>query len=242
MNYRTFPIIAVLMVLFACSPQSRLKKSKYGLEYEAAVDISFCDSIKVFKTLYINKIDAKITINQEEFDAKVSIYYVPDSIFFLSAVNSGFEAVRIGILKDSTVYINRIDKIVYIIENTLPGFSPPVLFEDLEWLIDKVKICEVENKNLVLGKEILIDRSVKDIDRVIYFRLEDLALNKFEFLHKKTGEYVVGERMGEGKFVIYSNYIVEDIKIEAIGGSIEYDRQLDIDLTVNMKKYELLHL
>ena len=67
-------------------------------------------------------------------------------------------------------------------------------------------------------------------------------VNKFEFFQKKTGEYVVGEMNDEKKIIIYSNYIVDDLTLQAEGGAVEYDRILNVNLSVNSRKYTIVYL
>jgi hypothetical protein len=202
----------------------------------------YCSNLQPYKTLYISDIDAQIQIDDDTYNARVSLYYLPDSLFLLTAVNSGFEIVRLGVTPDSTVYINRLDKLMYIIRNGSEGFAPPVLFRDLEHMINKQMICEDSGVESVDVHTLLVDRSEQDIAKKIYFNLPGLLVSKFEFFHKKTGEYVVGEMDAEQKIVIYSNYIVDNLTLQAEGGKPEYDKILDVNLSVNKRKYNIIYL
>lgn len=239
-NIAVFGLIAGL--IFSCSPQKRLRGAGEYAPGEAGSLAAFCDSSKSFKTLYISGIDAKIYINNEEYSSRVSVYYLPDSIFLLSAVNAGFEIVRVGISPDSTVYINRLEKLAFIIQNKGTGYAPPVLFGDLERLVNKRILCNSREAKRISDSTLLVDRSVQDITKKMYFSMPGLQTSKFEFFQKKSGEYVVGEMKDKKKIIIYSNYIVDDLKLEAEGGDIEYDRILNVNLSVNKRKYDIIHL
>ena len=234
--------VLITALIFSCSPQRRLS-SNQGIAPGSAGSLhAFCDSVKPIKSLYIKGIDAKILLDDKEYKAKVSIYYLPDSLFLVSAVNAGFEIVRMGVSHDSTVYINRLDKLVYVIRNNDAGAAPPVLFEDLERLLNRTLLCdsgEIEKRN---DNTLVVDRSTQDIAKKIFYGLPGPQVNKFEFFQKKTGEYVVGE-MNEGrKIIIYSNYIVDDLTLHAEGGEVEYGRILNVNLSVNNRKYTIVYL
>jgi hypothetical protein len=231
-------LVTLFLVIFSCTPQRRLQSERRGeiLDFN-----TYCDSLKSFKSLYINKIDAKISFDKEDYDARVSVYYVPDSIFFVSAVNSGFEIVRIAITNDSIVYINRLDKLVYIFKTSEFGAPPPLDFDDLELLVNKNKLCNAKVKRVGEKNELIIDLSKQDIGKEIRYSKVDFSLQKFEFFQKKTSEYVVGERSGENDFVIYSNYLMGDLIFQTTGGVIQYDKDLNIDLSVNRNKYDIVY-
>lgn len=235
-----FGLIAGL--IFSCSPQKRLRGVKGYSPAETGSLAAFCDSSKSFKSLYISGIDATITLNEETYSSRVSLYYLPDSVFMLSAVNAGFEIVRVGVAPDSTVYINRLDKLAFVIRNDGMGAAPPVLFEDLESLVNKKLLCGEQASARLNDSTLLVDRSVQDIGKKIYFRMPGIQVDKFEFFQKKTGEYVVGEMKDKQKIIIYSNYIVDDLTLQAEGGKVEYDREVNVNLSVNSRKYDIIHL
>ena len=232
----------IIALIFSCSPQRRLSGDR-GIAAGSAGSLqAFCDSVKPFKSLYIKGIDAKIFLDDEEYKTKVSVYYLPDSVFLVSAVNAGFEIVRMGVSHDSTVYINRLDKLVYVIRNNDIGAAPPVLFEDLEQLLNRALLCDSKEVERLGDSTLVVDRSIQDIAKRIFYKLPGPQVNKFEFFQKKTGEYVVGEMNDEKKIIIYSNYIVDDLTLQAEGGAVEYDRILNVNLSVNSRKYTIVYL
>lgn len=232
-------LLSFFMLFLSCAPQKRISVAQSEGNASLA---SLCDSLTEYKTLYISKIAAELEFEGEKYSARLSLYYIPDSVFFITAVNSGFEIVRLGISRDSIVYINRLDKLVYIYRNSLMGYPPPILFEDMENLINRQKICT--SGRLVKGEEnnLLLDNSSQNISKKIYYSGADLGLINFEFFQKKTGEYIVGEKKTGGNFVFYSNYLIDNITLDAEGGELEFDRELTVDLSVNLTKYEIIHL
>jgi len=232
-------VLGISFMVFSCSPQKRISVSLGG---EAASPTSLCDSFTIYKSLYINKINANMEFEGETYNARLSLYYIPDSVFFITAVNSGFEIVRLGISRDSFVYINRLDKLVYIYRDSEMGYPPPILFQDMENLINRQKICDSGKLSMIEENKLIVDNSSQDISKKIYYSSPDLGVVNFEFFQKKTGEYIVGEKKQEGSFVFYSNYLIDDVTLEASGGEIEFDRDVSVDLYVNPDKYEIIHL
>jgi hypothetical protein len=231
-------ILLFLIFITSCSAQRNIQS---GTKSERRGVETYCDSLKFYKSLYINKINAEITIGGDNFDARVSIYYVPDSIFFVSAVNSGFEIVRVGIMRDSTVYINRLDKMVFIYKNDELGAPPPIDFIDFELLINKGVFCSTNSREQTSIGPYIVDISSQDITKKVFFSDADFTVKKFEFFQKKTSEYIVGERIGPDEFVIYSNYIVDDLMLKTSGGMVEYNKEMNINLGVNRNKYETIY-
>jgi hypothetical protein len=229
-------------LVFSCTPLKRLGGGNNVSPAKQGTLSDFCASDNAFKTLYISGIDAKIIIDNQEYDSRVSLYYLPDSLFLLTAVNSGFEIVRLGVAPDSTVYINRLDKLAYIIRNTDTGYAPPVLFGDLERLVNRQLLCEEPVVESVNDSVLLVDHSEQDISKKIFYSLPGPQVWKFEFFQKKTGEYVVGELDAEQKIIIYSNYIMDNLTLQAEGGDVEYNKVLDVNLAVNRRKYTIVYL
>ena len=235
---RSILIILIFLFIISCGPQRRIHSD--GLKGKEDAE-TYCDSLKIYKSLYINKISANILLGEESYDARLSMFYVPDSLFFVSAVNSGFEIVRIAVTKDSIIYINRLEKVVFIYKVNKLAPPPPMNFEDLEILVNKSKLCNLDEKEFTSNTELKIDRSEQNIAKEIIFSKFGLSLQKFEFFQKKTAEYVVGERRGKKEFVIYSNYLIDDLIIKTSGGVLEYDKEMNIDLSVNRKKYDIVY-
>lgn len=235
---RLFIFVIFSSFSLSCATK-RLTTGNY--QAENALPGTLCDSVFNFKTLYISRIDANIEIGEENYDAKLMLYYIPDSILFLSVVSTGFEIVRVGVVPDSTIYINRIDKMVYIYRHSDTGFESPIRFYDIELLLNKSKQCSFSKKMVDRNLNILIDNSVQDIKKQLIISGVSLKLDKFEFFQKKTAEYIVGERTNDMEFTIYSNFFVDDVVLRTSGGVIEYDKKIDIDLSFNRNKYDTIY-
>lgn len=241
MNYRSIVLVGICIVVISCSPKRKLVTDTFenaGITNSMAL----CDSLTPLKSLYIKNIQAEISLDEEKYDARLSIYYVRDSIFFISAVNAGFEIVRIGITPDSTVYINRLDKMVFIYKDEDLGYSAPIDFEDIQYLVNKEKPCSERLELIYTNNELSIDRSVMDIRKKIVYSAANLSTMRFEFFHKKTNEYIVGEESVPGEFSLFANFIVENLTIKTSGGVLEMNKFVDVNMRFNVRKYEVLYL
>ncbi len=235
-------IIGVVLLLISCSTQRKMNRIEDDKPLIAHNWETVCDTMRTYKSIYFSKINARILLDEEEYNAKVSLYYLPDSVFLVSAVNSGFEIVRIGVFKDSMVFINRLEKKVYLFKKSDFGFQPPVTFKDIEYLVNKKLVCKEGNAIVVGDSAVIVNRSVRNVLREIEYSSSDLALRRFEFFHKKTGEYVVGDQTMVNSLKILSNFFVGYFVIEGEGGEIEYDRDIGIELSINRRKYDIIYL
>jgi len=211
---KTNVYVVLLFFLFSCSPQRKINKT--ADQHDGSSDIldkMVCDTILPYRSLYIDKIAAEIFIGDEAYESRISLYYCPDSVFMLSAVNAGFEMVRIGINSDSSVYINRFDKEVFILKSRNGEQPPPVWFGDLEYLLNKQLICRDKERWKYREKDLYIDRSVRNVVREIWYSNQTLKVKGFQFYQKKTGEYIVGKWKDGDKFVISGNVVGEDSRI-----------------------------
>ena len=242
MSRYTIIFLLILGLLFSCSPQRKLQREEGRLPEAQPGILANCDSLPDFHSLTISKINATLELDDELYDARITLHYIQDTILYFSAVNAGFEIVRVGIMPDSMVYINRIDKVCFILKEQELGYSAPLKFEDLQYLLSKKLVC---SSDLLPGENkenLTIDRSVKDIRKEIVYATTDLKPKSFQFFHKKSGEYIVGEQTGPASYEIFSNYILDDLTLKAEGGNIEYDRKIRVDLSINKKKYDILYL
>jgi hypothetical protein len=241
MKNSIYIVFLTFSFLASCSQSGRLGKGSVSAVFDSEDRNGYCDSLEPFSSAFISKVNAAVYLGDNQYNARVSVYYIPDSLFYMSAVNSGFEIIRIGVLPDSIVYINRLDKEVYVQNTNDLSNPPPILFRDLEYLFNRNLVCDLPGKKQIGDSVVFVNRSVKDIKREMFYRTVDLIPFKFEFFQKKTGEYVVGMFTADDLFVIYSNYIVKDLRIEAKGGVMEYNRVLSLDLNVNRKKYNIYY-
>ncbi|MFC2129232.1 DUF4292 domain-containing protein [Bacteroidota bacterium] len=232
-------ILLISLLLSACF--SARKGTTTEREESGSIGIdSLCESLEPFSSLYINKVKASISLEGEVYDAKVNLFYIPDSVIFLTAANTGFEIVRAALTPDSLVFINRIDKVVYIHKESELGYKAPAEFKDLEHLINKTLVCNSLEKSSKNNEEILFDFSAPNIDKKITRCSNSLKMSKFEFFHKKTGEYIVGEAKSNDTITVYSNYLFEDVEIVAVGGELNWNEEVKVDISFNKNKYLLI--
>jgi hypothetical protein len=202
-----------------------------------------CPSADTIESILISKSEALLDFEGERYEVTVTIYSDKDSMIYLSAVNSGFEILRAGVDRDSIRVIDRLNKIVY--RTPLKkrfGYQHPVSFDDLQNLISRYYMCDD------------LDRARNDSSEVISFEFDDpnikkriwmdgtgLKMNKFEFYHGKTGEYLMGERISNG-MKIYSNFMISGLEIVGRGGTVAYNRTMKVKMNVNPARYSFVEL
>ncbi len=235
-----FLLILLVFIVSSCSATRKItEKQDSG---SVTLD-KFCDSVQLqYKSLYINNIEANLFVEDEEYNAKISVYYQPDSIFFVSGINSGFEIVRIGMTKDSIVYINRLDKIMVILNTEDNDLEDLITFEDVAGLLDKKLLCTQRESLRKEKSTYVLDYSSGVIRRKLTFDAENLHMRSFEFFQKKTSEYIVGELNEIDSMTIYSNFLVDEMVLKTHGGDLTFNKKMNINLEVNRRKYEVIHL
>ncbi len=234
-----FYIVVLSLVVSSCFTTRKTVNIPMETPGESSLD-TLCLNPTHYESLFINKVKATVTLDGEAYDAKVSLYYIPDSVIFLTAANTGFEIIRAAITADSTVFINRIDKVVYIYRESDLGYKAPVEFKDLEFLMNQGMVCEEMNALTETKDGIQLDFSGDYINKKINYNPNNLKINKFEFFHTKTSEYIVGEITDSDTLSVFSNYIFDDVEIKATGGEIEFNREISVNISFNKNKYTIL--
>lgn len=200
--------------------------------------VQSCSSGDTIQSVLIKKAEAVLTYEDERYEVVLTLYSKRDSIIFLSAVNSGFEMLRACADRDSVVVIDRLNKIVY--SSPLKkrfGYQYPVNFNDLQNLIDNRYLCnDLDKATDDHMNTIVFDFDVSNIKKRIILDRTGLDMNIFEFYHQKTNEYLMGERR-EGAFKIYSNFMITEFEITATGGERTYNREINVKMDVNPRKY-----
>lgn len=240
---RSFYLMAALVLLSQCGAIKDLDQAaKPGLSGMEGIiyDCSKKDSIR---SVLISKAEAVLTYDDERYEVVLTLYSKRDSIIFLSAVNSGFEILRASVDSDSVKVIDRLNKIVY----TSPmkrrfGYQYPVDFNDLQNLIDNGYLCDELDKARDDHQNSIIFEFDEDYikKRIILNRI-NMDLNIFEFYHQKTNEYLMGERR-DGEFKIYSNFMINEFEVAASGGDRSYNRDIEVKMDVNPRKYTYTEL
>lgn len=202
-----------------------------------------CLGADSINSLLITKVEAILTFDKERYEVNITVYWEKDSIIYLSAVNSGFEILRASVKHDSIRVINRRDKIVYRAPLQRKfGYQYPVNFDDLQNLICSYNLC----KNIDLARDDQINSVVfefdeKQIKKRIALNRIGLDLRIFEFYHRKTHKYLMGEKK-EDSFKIYSNFMIAEFEITTTGGNRAVNRDVNIKMEVNPRKYTFTEL
>lgn len=202
-----------------------------------------CTGSDTIQSFLISKAEAILMFDNERYEVTVTLYSKRDSILYLSVVNSGYEIMRASVEKDSIKVINRLNRIVY--RTPLQrrfGYQYPINFRDLQNIINNYYLCDdLELARDDQEKHILFDFDVDHIKKRISLDRTLLQLDTFEFLHKRTNKYLMGERI-EKVFKIYSNFMITEFEIIVWGGSISYNRNVEVKMDVNPRRYTFTEL
>lgn len=197
-----------------------------------------CEASDTINSVLISKAESLFITDDKRYEALVSIYALKDSLIYMSAVNSGFEIIRVLVDKDTIRVIDRINKIVYssAIKKKL-GHQNPVNFSDLQNLVSRYYLCDDMNAARELNfNHIGFYFTEPYLNKSIILGRETLMMDKFEFVHTETNKYFLGER-GVDDFSIYSNFMVNEFEIVSKGGSVSYNQKVDVKMKVNRRKY-----
>ena len=202
-----------------------------------------CLAQDTIHSFLISKADAMLMFDNERYEVVVTLYSKKDSIIYLSAVNSGYEIIRASVEKDSIKVIDRLNKIVYRtpLERRF-GYQFPVNFKDLQNILSGYYLCD----DLDLARDdqnnhLLFEFDEERIKKRISLDRTTLYMNTFEFYHHQTNKYLMGERIENG-FKIYSNFMITEFEIIARGGSITYNREVNVKMNVNPRRYTYTEL
>ena len=181
--------------------------------------------------------------DNERYEVVVTLYSKKDSIIYLSAVNRGYEIIRASVEKDSIKVIDRLNKIVYRtpLERRF-GYQLPVNFKDLQNILSGYYLCdELDLARDDQNNHLLFEFDEDHIKKRISLDRTILYMNTFEFYHQQTNKYLMGERIENG-FKIYSNFMITEFEIIARGGSITYNREVNVKMNVNPRRYTYTEL
>ena len=205
--------------------------------------VQYCMDGDTIESVLISKAEAILTFDDERYEVSITLYSKRDSIIYLSAVNSGFEILRATVKHDSIEVINRLNKIVY--RSPLKrkfGYQYPVSFDDLQNLIANYYLCdELDSAHDDMQKCLVFDMDEHLIKKRISLNRIGGDINIFEFYHKKTDRYLMGERL-ENSFKIYSNFMITEFEIVASGGLRTFNRDIKVKMDVNPRRYTFIEL
>jgi len=235
-------LIAFLLVRQCGVVKEALQPKAPDMEGIAGL-IQQCEEGDTIESLLISKAEAILTLDNERYEVSITLYSKRDSIIYLSAVHGGFEILRATVKHDSIKVINRLNKIVY--RSSLKrkfGYQYPLDFVDLQNLITNYYLCdELDRAHDDMQKRLVFDMDELHIKKRISLNREGGALDLFEFYHRKTGQYLLGERL-EDSFKIYSNLMITEFEIIARGGLYTFNRDIKVKMEVNPRKYAFTEL
>jgi len=203
-----------------------------------------CTERDTIHSVTISKADAWIIFQGDRYEAKVTLHHRFDSIIYISAVNSGFEVFRGTINRDSIIIIDRLNRVVYKTPmERRYGFKHPANFETFETLTSLYGCCRLTDYAHEYGnKNIMFDLSGDFNNRKIYIDRENYKLERFEFVNKRSNEFMLGEREEDGAVRFHSNFIIGEVEIKASGGEIFYNREISVNMEVNKRRYSFIEL
>jgi len=202
-----------------------------------------CLAADTVVSILISKAEAMISTEEERYEATVTLYSVIDSLIYLSAVNSGFEILRAALYRDSIRVIDRLNKVVYktAVKKRF-GYQHPVNFADVQNLISSYYLCDnLQNAREINFSDLVFNFDEPHVRKQIVYNKETLQMDHFEFSHQQTGKYLKGERE-ENRFRIQSNFMITTFEIQARGGEVSYNRDMDLDMGVPTRKYSIVYL
>ena len=202
-----------------------------------------CQSNDTIRNILISKAETLFITDDERYETTVTIYAVKDSLVYISAVNNGFEIIRATVDRDSITVIDRINKIIYKspVKRRF-GYQNPINFKDLQNIISKYFVCD----DVFMAGEpdfarIVFDFDEPNIKKQISLNRETLAMESFEFTHIQTQKYIRGEK-SNGSLRIRSNFIISEFEIISSGGTVSYNRDLEVKMKVNPRKYTVVNI
>lgn len=202
-----------------------------------------CVRADTIGNILISKAESVIEVDDERYEAFVTVFAVKDSVVYLSAANSGFEILRATMDNDSIRVIDRINKVLYIspVKRRF-GYSHPVDFNDVQNLVSTYFLCdELENVFEPGFDHLVFDLGEPFIKKQVFLNRKSLKMDKFEFYHARTNKYLMGERVENG-MRIFSNFMISGLEVTAWGGTVMYNQDVKIKMDVNPRRYTIVNL
>ena len=201
-----------------------------------------CIENDTVKSVLITGSEAVMEFMDERYEVSLSLYSVKDSIIYLSAVSSGYEIVRALMDRDSIKVIDRINRIVYRTPlHRQFGYQYPVQFQDIQHLISKYYLCDILDSGIAREERIVFELDEEEVKKRIWWGNREMELELFEFYHRVTGQYLMGEKTEEG-LRVYFNFMVNPFELTAWKGETAYNREVEVKMNVNSRRYTFTDL
>jgi len=242
-------LCSLLFLAVAAMPGCKAYKAvvKPDIDIPAAMGMAGmrlnCAQADTVNNILISKAESLIQVDDQRYESLVTVFAVKDSLVYLSAANSGFEILRATMDTDTIRVIDRINKVVYISPVVRRfGYSHPVDFNDVQNLISLYYLCDEIDRAFEPGFDHLVfDLSEPFIKKQIFLDRESLKMDKFEFYHAQTNKYIMGERSEKG-IRILSNFMISGLEVNAWGGTVLYNQDIQIKMDVNPRRYTTVNL
>jgi hypothetical protein len=202
-----------------------------------------CLAVDTIHSFLISNVEAILNYEDERYEVTLTLYSRKDSILYISAVNSGYEIIRASVDHDTIRVIDRLNKVVYRTPLYRKfGYQFPVNFEDLQHISSLYYLCgEDRIGEIPKDEKVILEYDMPSIKKRISLSKNGQQMDIFEFYHQKTGQYLMGEKV-EGGYKIYSNLMVAKFEIIARGGSLVFNRDLEVKMDVNPRRYSFIDL
>jgi len=202
-----------------------------------------CVALDTIQSFLLSKAEAVMTYDDERYEVTLTLYSKKDSILYLSAVNSGYEILRASVDQDSIKVIDRLNKVIYRTPLQRQfGYQFPVNFNDLQRISCPYYLCEsIVNDDPGNRSTIALEFDQPHVKKRIILQKNAMQMDIFEFYHQQTGKYLMGERT-EGGYKIYANLMIDYFEVIATGGTLEFNRDLEVKMEVNPRRYTYIEL
>lgn len=217
-------------------PSTETPVSNYSWEHR-------CLAVDTIRSFLISNVEAILNYEDDRYEVSLTLYSKKDSILYISAVNSGYEILRASADHDTIRVIDRLNKVVY----RTPlyrrfGYQFPLNFEDLQHISSLYYLCgAIPEEKMQEGEHVTLEFDQPSIKKRISVSRNGQQMDIFEFFHQKTGQYLMGEKI-DGGYKIYSNLMVAEFEIEARGGSMIFNKDLEVKMEVNPRRYTTIDL
>jgi hypothetical protein len=236
-------LIISVLIITSCKASREMSRLPVSKATGIAGLREKCIESDTIQNILISKTEAILTFQGDRYEVSLSLYSEKDSVIYLTAVSSGFEVLRASADKDIVMLIDRLNRVVYRMPlNKMFGYQHPVSFRDLENIVHGIYLCN----DLEIAREtgegnILFEFDEPWIRKRILISDDEGRMEKFEFFHEKTGEYLMGESLQDGNR-IYSNFVVGEFEIRAGKGEKSFNTALEVDMDVNPRRYTFIDL
>jgi len=227
-------LLLVILGLSGCKTlQPLIQKNPESLDKE--VFNNYLCAPVTFKSVYFKKVAARFEIDEDIYDARVSIYYRSDSLLFFSVTTSGFEFFRGLVDKEGFILINRVEKMV--IQGGLEDLG--LTIDDIFAFFDKSYLCNTSLFFDVEDQKFIVDLSQAFMVKKYIFSAGTNKLYRAELFDSKRNSYLLVDKNSEERTILYYKFRNFEGKVFFTPVEPEFDLSLDLDMAYS-EKYEII--